>query len=63
VTPEHAETSGQMILRLSSGTERIMAKLVRTPDRTLGMAISVIAALALLGLFNAGGLRLLSASP
>ncbi len=63
VTPEHAETSGQMILRLSSGTERITAKLVRTPDRTLGMAISVMAVLALLGLFNAGGLRLLSASP
>ena len=63
VTPEHAETSTQMILPLSPGAQRITAKLVRTPDRTLGIAISVMAVLILLGLFNAGGLRLLSASP
>lgn len=63
VTPQHAETSGQMILLLSPGTQRITAKFVRTPDRTLGIAISLLGVLTLLALFNAGGLRLLSASP
>jgi hypothetical protein len=63
VTPEHAETNAQMILLLSPGTQRITAKFARTPDRTLGIAISVLGVLTLLALFNAGGLRLLSASP
>jgi hypothetical protein len=63
VTPQHAETSAQMILLLSPGTQRITARFVRTPDRTLGIAISVLGVLTLLALFNAGGLRLLSASP
>ena len=63
VTPQHAETNGQMILSLSAGTQRITARFVRTPDRKLGIAISVMAALTLLALLNAGGLRLLSASP
>jgi hypothetical protein len=36
---------------------------VRTPDRTWGLVISVIAVLVLLTLLNAGGQRLLSASP
>jgi hypothetical protein len=63
VTPLRAETNGQMILSLSPGTQRITAKFARTPDRKLGMAISVAAVLTLLALLNAGGLRLLSASP
>jgi len=63
VTPQHAETNGQMILLLPAGTERITARFVRTTDRKLGIAISVAAALALLALLNAGGMRLLSASP
>ena len=63
VTPQQAETNGQMVLLLPAGTQRITAKLVRTPDRNLGIAISVLAALLLLALLNAGGLRLLSASP
>ena len=63
VTPQQAETNGQMVLLLPAGTQRITAKLVRTPDRKLGIAISVLAALLLLALLNAGGLRLLSASP
>jgi len=63
VTPQHAETNGQMILSLPAGTERITARFVRTTDRKLGIAISVIAVLALLALLNAGGMRLLSASP
>ena len=62
VTPQHAEMSGQMILLLSPGTQRVTAKFVRTPDRTLGIAVSVMGVLALLALFNAGGQRLLSAS-
>jgi len=62
-TPEHAETSGQMILRLPAGTQHIAVKLVRTPDRILGIIVSVSGLLALLALFNAGGQRLLSASP
>jgi len=36
---------------------------VRTPDRILGIFVSVAGLLALLTLFNAGGQRLLSASP
>jgi hypothetical protein len=52
-----------MILLLSAGTERITARFVRTPDRKLGVAISMAAMLTLLALLNAGGMRLLSASP
>jgi hypothetical protein len=63
VTPQHAETNGQMILSLSPGTQRITAKFVRTADRKLGIAISMVAVLILLALLNAGGVRLLSASP
>jgi len=62
-TPGHAENSGQMMLRLPAGTQHIVVKLVRTPDRILGIFVSVSGLLALLALFNAGGLRLLSASP
>jgi hypothetical protein len=63
VTPQYAETNGQIILPLSPGTERITVRFVRTPDRKLGIAISVMAVLVLLELLNAGGLRLLFASP
>jgi hypothetical protein len=63
VTPQRAETNGQMILWLSPGTQRITARLVRTPDRKLGMAVSLTALLTILAFLNAGGLRLLSASP
>jgi hypothetical protein len=63
VTPQSAETNGQMILSLGSGTQRITAKFARTPDRKVGIALSVAALLALLALLNAGGVRLLSASP
>jgi hypothetical protein len=63
VTLQHAETNGEMILALTPGTQRITAKFVRTPDRKLGSAVSLLSALTLLALLNAGGLRLLSASP
>jgi hypothetical protein len=62
-TPQHAETGGQMILLLPAGTQHITVKFVRTPDRILGIFVSVGGLLALLALFNAGGQRLLSASP
>jgi len=63
VTPQHAETSGQIMLWLPAGTQHIAVKFVRTPDRILGIFVSVAGLLALLALFNAGGQRLLSASP
>jgi len=63
VTPQHAETNGEMILTPAPGTQRIAVRFVRTADRTLGGAISLISMLTLLALLNAGGLRLLSASP
>jgi len=63
VMPQRAESSGQMILSLTAGTQRITAEFVRTPDRKVGIAISWAAVLTLLALLNAGGLRLLSASP
>jgi hypothetical protein len=63
VTPQRAENTDQMILALPAGTQRVTARFVRTPDRKLGIALSVLGALTLLALFNAGGLRLLSASP
>ena len=63
VTPGHAETNGEIVLLLAPGPQRITAKFVRTPDRKLGDGISVLALLTLLALLNAGGVRLLSASP
>ena len=63
VTPRHADTDGSMVLPLPAGTERITARFVRTPDRKLGNVISLAALLTLLALLNAGGMRLLSASP
>jgi len=63
VMPEHAETNGEMIVPLSAGTERVTVKFARTPDRKVGIAISWVAVLTLLALLNAGGMRLLSASP
>jgi hypothetical protein len=63
VTPQHAENSDQMILALPAGTQRITGRFIRTPDRKLGIALSVLGVLTLLALFNAGGGRLLSASP
>jgi hypothetical protein len=63
VTPRRAEADGSMVLALPAGSERITARFVRTADRKAGIAISMIAVLILLALLNAGGVRLLSASP
>jgi hypothetical protein len=57
VTPEHAETTAQMILQVTAGTQRIRIKFVRTPDRALGDGISAGAGIALLGLFIFGRSR------
>jgi hypothetical protein len=62
-TPQHAEISSQIMLQLPAGTQHITVKFVRTPDRILGIFVSVAGLLGLLALFNAGGQRLLSASP
>ena len=63
VTPDHAEGTAQMLLPLPAGSQRITAHFARTSDRQLGIAITWLSALTLLALLNAGGLRLLSASP
>ncbi len=63
VRPEHAETTAQMVLVLQSGWNHVRVSFVRTPDRKVGSAISLLSVLTLLALLNAGGLRLLSASP
>jgi hypothetical protein len=63
VKPRRAEADGSMVLALPAGSERITARFVRTADRKAGIAISMIAVLILLALLNAGGVRLLSASP
>jgi hypothetical protein len=63
IEPERADAYDQMIVPVAAGESRIHVHFNRTPDRTLGNVISVVGVLTLLALFNAGGLRLLSASP
>ena len=63
VTPQRVEAIDQVVVPVPAGLSHIRIRFVRTPDRTLGIAVSVIGVLALLALFNAGGLRILSASP
>jgi hypothetical protein len=48
--PEHAETTAQMVLLPPAGLQQIRVMFVRTPDRTWGIALSVIALLTLLTL-------------
>jgi len=47
VTPEHAESTAQVVLTLSPGVNKITAKFARTRDRTFGGAISLISLLFL----------------
>jgi hypothetical protein len=63
VSPLRLQEPGPMVIPIPAGLSEIRIRFVRTPDRTLGLAISVIAVLTLLALLNAGGSRLLSASP
>jgi hypothetical protein len=54
VQPESPETTSQMILPLSAGTERIRIRFVDTPDRVFGGALS-LASLFAAGLLLAKG--------
>ncbi|PYT65656.1 MAG: hypothetical protein DMG39_28520, partial [Acidobacteria bacterium] len=54
VKPQSPETTSQMILPLSAGTDRIGIKFVGTPDRMLGGALS-LASLFAAGLLLAKG--------
>jgi hypothetical protein len=54
VRPEHAETTAQMVLPLPAGLQHIRVRFVRTPDRSLGIAISAMTMCALLLLSRAG---------
>jgi hypothetical protein len=63
IAPERADDYDQMIVPVAAGESRIRVHFNRTPDRTLGMAISVMGVLTLLALFSARSLRLLSTGP
>jgi hypothetical protein len=45
IQPDHAEDSGQMVVPLPGGQSHIVARFRRTPDRTLGIAVSFVSAL------------------
>ena len=63
VQVEHPAGTEQMIVPLGAGESRIDVHFNRTPDRTLGIGISLVGALTLLALFHVCGRRSLSASP
>ena len=54
VTPESPETTAQMVLPLSAGTQRIRIKFVDTPDRIWGEVLSSGATLAFFALLFVG---------
>jgi hypothetical protein len=49
VTPQPAETTTQMILKLSPGMQRITVRFVRTLDRTIGIYLSMMSLFVFLG--------------
>jgi hypothetical protein len=51
IHPEQAEDSGQMIVPLPGGQSRVSARFTRTPDRTLGGALSIVIVLVAVLLF------------
>ena len=51
VKPQSRETTAQMILPLTAGTNRIELAFVRTRDRTVGSLLSAVSLLALLAAF------------
>ena len=51
VTPEHGEETRQMVLPLAAGSSHVVARLVRTMDRTVGAAVSLASLLAVFVLF------------
>ncbi len=58
VRPEHAETTAQMVLPLPAGWQHIRVRFVRTRDRTLGSAVSLIAMAIFFGLCVSSSSRL-----
>lgn len=50
ITPQKGEESGQMIVPVSAGETRIVLRFVRTRDRVLGNAVSIVSVFAALGL-------------
>jgi hypothetical protein len=57
IQPESAEDSGQMVVPLPAGQSRVSARFRRTPDRTLGIVISVVSLLFGVFLFWWGNLN------
>jgi hypothetical protein len=57
IAPERADDYDQMIVPVAAGESQIHVHFKRTPDRTLGNAISTMGVLILLALFSAAGLR------
>jgi hypothetical protein len=54
VKPQSPETTSQMILPLSAGTQRIRIKLVDTPDRIGGVVVSILSLVAWGAFFGRG---------
>jgi hypothetical protein len=57
IQPEQSDDSGQMIIPLPPGASRVTARLIRTPDRTVGVTISVLSALVAILLVLPGNRR------
>jgi hypothetical protein len=57
IQPEQSDDSGQMIIPLPPGASRVTARLIRTPDRTVGGTISVLSALVAILLVLSGNRR------
>ena len=63
IQPVSAEDSGQMVVPLPAGQSRVTARFTRTPDRTLGIVISVLSLFFGVFLFWLGNLNRKSQSP
>jgi len=50
IVPEHPEGTAQMLVRVPSGMSQVHVRFVRTTDRTIGGAISMVALLVVAGL-------------
>ena len=42
IQPQHAEDTGQMIVAMPAGESRVTVRFARTPDRTIGAALSIL---------------------
>lgn len=52
VTPEHPDDVNQMIIPIAPGKSEIRVRFTRTPDRTAGLALSLVSCLIGLGLLG-----------